>query len=75
VCWIRDEQSVVRDADGHPLEIVGSLLDVTEQKRTEERAERLQELTAGLAGALTPSRSPRAPCCRRWRCWRPRASR
>ena len=54
VCWIRDEQSVVRDADGRAVEIVGSLLDVTEQKRTEERAERLQELTAGLAAALTP---------------------
>ena len=52
--WIRDEQSVVRDADGRAVEIVGSLLDVTEQKRTEERAERLQELTAGLAAALTP---------------------
>ena len=52
--WIRDEQSVVRDADGRTVEIVGSLLDVTEQKRTEERAERLQELTAGLAAALTP---------------------
>jgi PAS domain S-box-containing protein len=54
VYWIRDEQSVVRDADGQPVEIVGSLLDITEQKRTEERAERLQELTAGLAAALTP---------------------
>jgi PAS domain S-box-containing protein len=53
-CWIRDDQSVVRDPAGEPLEIVGSLLDVTEQKRTEERAERLQELTAGLAAALTP---------------------
>ncbi len=52
--WIRDEQSVIRDADGRMVEIVGSLLDVTEQKRTEERAERLQELTAGLAAALTP---------------------
>ena len=52
--WIRDEQSLVRDADGRTVEIVGSLLDVTEQKRTEERAERLQELTAGLAAALTP---------------------
>jgi PAS domain S-box-containing protein len=52
--WIRDEQSVVREADGRAVEIVGSLLDVTEQKRTEERAERLQELTAGLAAALTP---------------------
>ena len=52
--WIRDEQSVVRDADGRTVEIVGSLLDVTDQKRTEERAERLQELTAGLAAALTP---------------------
>jgi PAS domain S-box-containing protein len=53
-CWIRDDQQVVRDEAGEPVEIVGSLLDVTEQKRTDERAERLQELTAGLAAALTP---------------------
>ena len=53
-CWIRDEQAVVADAAGRPVEIVGSMLDITEQKRTEERAERLQELTAGLAAALTP---------------------
>jgi PAS domain S-box-containing protein len=52
--WIRDDQSVPRDAAGEPIEIVGSLLDVTEQKRTAERADRLQELTAGLAAALTP---------------------
>ncbi len=52
--WIRDDQSVVRDPAGEPVEIVGSLLDVTEQKRTEERADRLHELTAGLAAALTP---------------------
>ena len=52
--WTRDEQIVLRDADGRPAEIVGSLLDITDRKRTEERAERLQELTAGLAAALTP---------------------
>lgn len=52
--WTRDDQIVVRDGDGRPAEIVGSLLDVTDRKRTEERAERLQELTAGLAAALTP---------------------
>ncbi|HEY6744087.1 MAG TPA: GAF domain-containing protein, partial [Mycobacteriales bacterium] len=52
--WTRDEQIVVRDGDGRPVEIVGSLLDITDRKRTEERAERLQELTASLAAALTP---------------------
>ena len=58
VCWIRDEQSVVRDADGRPLEIVGSLLDVTEQKRTEERAERLQGSPLVSPPRSPPSRSP-----------------
>ncbi len=52
--WTRDEQVVIRDADGQPVEVVGSLLDITDRKRTEERAERLQQLTAGLAAALTP---------------------
>ena len=52
--WTRDEQVVVLDDAGRPVEVLGSLLDITDRKRTEERAERLQQLTAGLAAALTP---------------------
>ncbi|HST66494.1 MAG TPA: SpoIIE family protein phosphatase, partial [Mycobacteriales bacterium] len=52
--WVRDEQVVVRDDRGRPVEVVGSLLDITDRRRTQERADRLQQLTAGLAAALTP---------------------
>jgi GAF domain-containing protein/anti-sigma regulatory factor (Ser/Thr protein kinase) len=52
--WVRDEQVLVRDAAGRPVEIVGSLLDVTDRRRADERAERLQRFTEGLAAALTP---------------------
>lgn len=52
--WTRDELVMVRDEAGHPVEVVGSLLDITGRKRTEQRAEQLQQLTAGLAAALTP---------------------
>jgi two-component system, cell cycle sensor histidine kinase and response regulator CckA len=34
--WVRDELTLIRDADGQPIEILGSLLDVTEQRRKEE---------------------------------------
>ena len=53
-CWTRDDQVLLRDDTGRPVEIAGSLLDITDRRRTEERAERLQQLTAGLAAALTP---------------------
>ncbi|HEV7657293.1 MAG TPA: SpoIIE family protein phosphatase [Mycobacteriales bacterium] len=52
--WVRDEQVLARDDAGRPVEIVGWLLDVTGRRRTEERAERLQQLTEQLAAALSP---------------------
>lgn len=33
--WILDEHSLISDAEGHPVEIVGSWLDITERKKTE----------------------------------------
>jgi PAS domain S-box-containing protein len=53
--WTRDEQVVVRDPAGRPVEVVGSLLDITDRKRAEDRSARMQELAGALAAALTPA--------------------
>ncbi|MEC4814886.1 MAG: response regulator [Scytonema sp. PMC 1069.18] len=34
--WIRDEIKLIHDAEGNPLEIVGSMMDITERKQVEE---------------------------------------
>jgi len=34
--WVSDEQHLIRDAKGHPFEIVGSWSDVTDRKHAEE---------------------------------------
>jgi type IV secretory pathway TrbD component len=36
--WIRDEASLLRDADGRPMEIIGLRTNITERKQAEERA-------------------------------------
>jgi PAS domain S-box-containing protein len=36
VAWVRDEATLVRDEEGHPLYWLGVRFDVTEQKRAEE---------------------------------------
>lgn len=53
VVWVRDVATVVTDEDGTPLYSQGFLLDITEQKRAEER---LRELLPGTAGQ--PSEQP-----------------
>jgi len=35
--WMRDEMTLVRDATGAPLEIIGCLFDITERKEAEEK--------------------------------------
>ena len=35
-CWLRGERMLMRDADGNPLEFVGSWSDITERKNAEE---------------------------------------
>lgn len=40
VVWIRDEATVVRDADGRPRFWQGYMLDITERKEAEEQLER-----------------------------------
>jgi PAS domain S-box-containing protein len=34
-CWVRDEQRLVRDETGEPLEVIESWSDITERKQTE----------------------------------------
>ncbi len=34
--WMRDELILIRDPDGHPVELLGSWFDITERKYTEE---------------------------------------
>jgi PAS domain S-box-containing protein len=36
--WIRDEASLLRDADGRPMEIIGFWTNITDRKQAEERA-------------------------------------
>jgi PAS domain S-box-containing protein len=35
--WIQDDKRLIRDADGQPMEILGSWLDVSERKRIEQQ--------------------------------------
>ena len=44
--WIREEQRVVRDAEGNVRDVVGYWIDITEQKRLEEELLRSQRLAA-----------------------------
>jgi PAS domain S-box-containing protein len=39
--WVRDEWRLIRDSSGKPIEVVGSLADVTESKQGEEERVRL----------------------------------
>jgi PAS domain S-box-containing protein len=38
-CWVNDEQYLIRDEKGEPVEIVGSWSDITARKHAEEAAE------------------------------------
>lgn len=51
--WVLDENAVTRDADGKPLRIIGTIVDITARKTYEDRLQRLQAVTASLADAQT----------------------
>jgi PAS domain S-box-containing protein len=43
VVWVRDEATLVRDEEGHPLYWLGVQYDVTEQKREAQERERIEQ--------------------------------
>jgi two-component system, sensor histidine kinase and response regulator len=49
--WVNDQQQVVRDAKGRPVEIVGSWTDITERKEAEAARERARDRLDLLLGA------------------------
>ena len=49
--WVNDQQQVVRDATGEPVEIVGSWTDITTRKEAEEERETARSRLTLLLGA------------------------
>ena len=47
-CWVSDEQHLIRDEKGEPLEIVGSWSDISARKKAEEAEDALQARLALL---------------------------
>ena len=42
--WVHDELRLIRDTEGEPVEIIGSLLDITDRKETEFALQRSEAL-------------------------------
>ena len=42
-CWVNDEQRLIRDGDGQPLEVIGSWSDVTARKNAELASRRSEQ--------------------------------
>ncbi len=64
VVWLRDEASLVRDEEGHPLYWLGVQYDVTEQKQEAQERERIeQELRVAhlIQQTLLPKTLPELP--------------
>jgi PAS domain S-box-containing protein len=50
-CWVEDEQHLIRDRNGEPLEIVGAWSDITVRKQAEEAKDAAQARMAQLLRA------------------------
>jgi PAS domain S-box-containing protein len=62
-CWVSDEQSLIKDAGGHPVEVVGSWSDVTARKIAEQEAQEAGQLimqslryASRIQSAILPAR-------------------
>jgi PAS domain S-box-containing protein len=62
-CWVSDEQSLVKDPDGLPVEVVGSWSDVTARKIAEQEAQEAGQLilqslryASRIQSAILPAR-------------------
>ncbi len=42
-CWVNDEQRLIRDGDGQPIEVIGSWSDVTRRKSAEAASRRSEQ--------------------------------
>jgi two-component system sensor histidine kinase/response regulator len=49
--WVSDEQHLIRDSQGNPVEVVGSWTDVTQRKEAEEERETARSRLTLLLGA------------------------
>ena len=65
--WVDDRQQIVRDADGKPVEIVGSWTDVTARKEAEETRRECAPGSTSCSAPLLPwsTVSPQAATSRR----------
>lgn len=52
-CWVNDEQQLIRDEHGEPIEVVGSWIDVTERKKAELELKQYREHLEHLVGKRT----------------------
>tara|TARA_Y100000310_G_scaffold343605_1_gene452066 strand:+ start:1768 stop:2415 length:648 start_codon:yes stop_codon:yes gene_type:complete len=48
--WIHDEFSLIKDKSGHPVEIIGSWMDITQQKKIEQTSLSHQANVESLRG-------------------------
>ena len=55
-CWVSDDQRLIRDHNGQPIEVIGSWSDVSERKQAEEAAaatrDRVERLLASSPAVL-----------------------
>ena len=47
--WIRDDLHLIRDSNGNPSELIGSLTDITERKDTEAKLKKSEKLYRTIA--------------------------
>ncbi len=60
-CWVSDEQHLIRDKDGRPIEVVGSWSDIDARKAAEQAFQAAQEeLKKATAAALEASEAKSA---------------